>query len=34
MNAKEVVETWVERFNACDAAALSELYHVTRSIIR
>jgi ketosteroid isomerase-like protein len=27
MNAKEVVEAWVERFNAGDAASLSELYH-------
>ena len=27
MKAKEVVETWVERFNAGDAAGLSELYH-------
>lgn len=27
MNAKEVVETWVERFNAGDATGLSRLYH-------
>ncbi|MCX2724358.1 nuclear transport factor 2 family protein [Roseibium salinum] len=27
MTPKQVVETWVERFNAGDAAALAELYH-------
>lgn len=27
MTPKQVVETWVERFNAGDAAALGELYH-------
>lgn len=27
MNAKAVVESWVERFNAGDAAGLSDLYH-------
>lgn len=28
MKAKEVVEVWVDRFNAGDAFGLSELYHV------
>lgn len=28
MNACELVERWVERFNAADAAGLSEVYHV------
>ena len=27
MKAREVVETWVQRFNAADALGLSELYH-------
>lgn len=27
MKARDVVELWVERFNASDAAGLSELYH-------
>lgn len=27
MTPKEVVETWVERFNAANAASLAELYH-------
>ena len=28
MTPRQVVETWVERFNAGDAAGLAELYHV------
>lgn len=27
MSAREVVETWVERFNAADVAGLADLYH-------
>jgi ketosteroid isomerase-like protein len=28
MTPREVVESWVERFNAGDAAGLADLYHV------
>lgn len=27
MTPRHIVETWIERFNAGDAAGLAELYH-------